>query len=564
VRKPVDLVYGVAERPPPGVTLLSAVQQAGLISIMLVYPVLVGREAGAPPETILDILRMGMVVIGVGTILQALPAGSGYLCPPIATAIYLVPSLQAARSGGLPLVFGMTVIAGLLEVVLSRGVRLLRPLVPPELTGFVVTLIAVTTGSVGIRYLLDVGGAAGSQPVDLLVGAASLATMVALNVWTTGAPRLFCMLIGMAVGYVTAAALGRLTPTELGALASAPLAAVPRLGHVSWAFDPGMMVPFGIAAVAATLKTIGNVTTCQKMNDADWTRPDFRSISGGVLIDGVGSVGAGLLGTVGVNTSSGSVGLASASGVASRAVAHAVGGLFVLLAFVPKAGAALAIMPKAVMGAALLFSAAFFFVSGLQLVTSRMLDARKTIVIGLSFMVGLAVDLYPSFFETLRPGARPFVSSSLVLGTLTALVLNLAFRLGVRSRRRLMVDPKAWQAVEVEDFLEVQGAAWGARRDVIERASFSLTQSIESIVDGCAPEGPLEIEASFDEFNLDLRVSYAGPPLEFPDRRPSNEEIMASDEGQRKLAGFLLRRQADRVQATHRGGRSAILLHFDH
>jgi len=83
-------------------------------------------------------------------------------------------------------------------------------------------------------------------------------------------------------------------------------------------------------------------------------------------------------------------------------------------------------------------------------------------------------------------------------------------------------------------------------------------------VDGCAPEGPLEIVASFDEFNLEVRVSYFGPPLELLDKRPSNEEIMASEEGQRRLAGFMLRRYADRVQASHRAGRSTILFHFDH
>jgi NCS2 family nucleobase:cation symporter-2 len=39
---------------------------------------------------------------------------------------------------------------------------------------------------------------------------------------------------------------------------------------------------------------------------------------------------------------------------------------------------------------------------------------------------------------------------------------------------------------------------------------------------------------------------------------------MASEEGQRRLAGFMLRRYADRVAATHRAGRSTILFHFDH
>jgi NCS2 family nucleobase:cation symporter-2 len=105
---------------------------------------------------------------------------------------------------------------------------------------------------------------------------------------------------------------------------------------------------------------------------------------------------------------------------------------------------------------------------------------------------------------------------------------------------------------------------WGARRDVIDRACFNLAHSLETIVEGCEPSGPLEVRASFDEFSLDLRVSYDGAPLELPERRPSNEEIMASDEGQRRLAGFMLRRLADRVQATHRAGRSTVLFHFDH
>ena len=61
-----------------------------------------------------------------------------------------------------------------------------------------------------------------------------------------------------------------------------------------------------------------------------------------------------------------------------------------------------------------------------------------------------------------------------------------------------------------------------------------------------------------------MRVSYDGPPLELPEKRPSNEEIMASEEGERKLAGFMLRRFADRVAATHRNGRSTVLFHFDH
>jgi NCS2 family nucleobase:cation symporter-2 len=89
-------------------------------------------------------------------------------------------------------------------------------------------------------------------------------------------------------------------------------------------------------------------------------------------------------------------------------------------------------------------------------------------------------------------------------------------------------------------------------------------QSLETIIESCSPRGRLVVEASFDEFNLDLRVSYAGAALELTDQRPSTQEIMDTEAGQRRLAGFLLLRQADRVQTTHKYGHATVLLHFDH
>lgn len=179
-------------------------------------------------------------------------------------------------------------------------------------------------------------------------------------------------------------------------------------------------------------------------------------------------------------------------------------------------------------------------------------------------MAAMAIELYPAFVSALPEGVGVFFGSPLVLGTVSAPALNVVFRLGVRRTRRLFVEPRNVDPVAIETSMETQGAAWDARRDVIDRAAFDLQQSIETIVDACAPEGPLEIEAGFDEFNLDLRVSCDGPPLELPERRPTNEEIMASDEGARRLAGYLPRKHADRIQSTHGAGRSTILFHFDH
>lgn len=564
MKRPAAIVYWVSDTPPLGVSVLSGLQHVGLVSIFLLVPVLACREAGLAPEKIVDVLALSMIVMAVGPALQAFGRrgiGSGFLCPPIFAAPYLPAGVLAIKAGGLPLLFGMTIFAGFVEITVSRLFRPLRPFFPPELAGFVVVMIAVTIGILGFRSL--VGPSQAPNGAQLAVAGITLGTMVALNVWTKGATKLFCALIGMVVGYVVAALLGVLTSADLERLAGAPLVRLPDASHVHWAFDFELVIPFAAAALAASLRAMGDVTICQKTNDAAWTRPDMRTISAGALANGMSTALAGLVGTIGTNTSTSNVGLAAATGVTSRRVAYATGSIYLLLAFMPVGATVFVIMPGAVVGATLIFASCLVFINGLLIITSRMLDARRTFIIGLSFMIGLAVDVLPAVFASLPPALRLFTSSSLLVGTLTALALNIVFRLGVRRVGTLVVDPCDVDAKAIEDFMENQGAAWGARREVIDRASFNLQQAIETIVDGCAPQDPLRIEASFDEFNLDLRISYTGVPLEMPEKRPSNEEIMA-DDGEHKLAGFMLRRYADRVSSSYRTDRVTILFHFDH
>ena len=568
MKKPLDVVYGVDERPPHGIVILSGLQHVGLMSIYLVYPVLIAKESGASAEVGAAMVSFTLIALAIGAILQILrpgPFGSGFICQPIPTVVYLVPSLLAARQSGLALVFGMTIAAGALEMVLSRGMQRLRPLFPPEVAGLVVLLVGIATGAVGLRVAF---GAANQQiaadGADLALALLTLAVMVGLNVWGRGAARLFCVLIGIALGYVVAGVMGRFHASELTMFSTGALIEVPRLGHLGWQFDAAMVLPFAVAAVAATLKTIGNVTTCQKANDAEWVRADMRSISRGVLADGLGSVVAGALGASGVNSSTAAVGLASATGVWSRNVAYAIAGILLLLAFLPKLGLLFYIMPRPVAGAALVFSSAFIVVNGLEIMTSRLLDARKILVIGLGLICGLAIDIHPTLLEATHPGLKSVLGTSLVLGTLIGLGLTMLFRIGMRKAVTLVVPLGPFDPVPVEEFMEKHGATWGARRDVIERARFNLVQSIETILDGCDPKGALEIAATFDEFNLDVRVSYPGEPLVLPAQRPSSEEIIASEEGQRAFAGYLLRQLADRVRTSHTMSRSTVLFHFDH
>jgi len=220
-----------------------------------------------------------------------------------------------------------------------------------------------------------------------------------------------------------------------------------------------------------------------------------------------------------------------------------------------------AAMPLPVMGAALFFTAAFVFTSGIQMITARMLDARRTVVIGFSFAMAVMADIYHDVFIKAPIELQPIVANSLVLGTVCAVVLNLIMRLGVRQRVALKLAAGQTDRREVEQFLSQQGSRWAARRDVMNRAIFCAMQVLDVIGD---PPGGVTIAASFDEFNLDLRVGYRGSPLVIPETRPSPREILSSDEGERLLAGYLLRRSADRISSSATAAGAEIHLHYDH
>jgi xanthine permease XanP len=567
MKRPPNLVYWFNENPPLGVTVLSGLQHVGLVSIFLLVPVLACREAGLAPEKIVDVLALSMLVMAVGPLLQRFGRGgigSGFLCPPIFAAPYLPAAVLALKAGGLPLMFGMTIFAGAVEVVVSRLFRPLRPYFPPEVAGFVVVMISVTIGMLGFRSLFGTGAAHPPSAASLGVAAITLGTILALNIWTKGATKLFCALIGMVVGYVAAAIFGVLPAVDLERLRAAPMMRLPDASHVHWVFDASLIVPFAVAAVAASLRAMGDVTICQKTNDAAWTRPDMRTISGGALANGLSTALAGLLGTIGTNTSTSNVGLAAATGVTSRRVAYAVSCIYLLLAFMPMGATVFVIIPGAVVGATLVFASCLVFINGLMIITSRMLDSRRTFVIGLSFMLGLAVDVLPGVFAGLPPPVRLFTSSSLLLGTLSALVLNIVFRLGVKRTVTLTVDPGQVDPWKIEQFMQAQGAAWAARPDVVGRAIFAANQLVEAVTENFWKSGPLALQASFDEFNLDLRLSYNGGLLEFPDRRPTDQEIRETDEGMRRLAGFMLRHNADRIRSEANDGIATVHFHFDH
>ena len=569
MKRPASLIYGLEDRPPLPLTLLLGLQHTLAMSSGLVFVAVVLPSAAWPTSLAQDVVRLSMIGVGVGTILQAMNRfriGSGYLCPQLVGPAFLPASLLAVKTGGLALLYGMIIVTGVFQAILSRFLQRMRGLFPTEVVGVIVAMVGVVVIPLGVSNLFgDTAGVSVIRRDVVLTGAATFSLMVGLSVWGRGMLQLFSLLISVGIGFAIAYGLNLLPEQAFVDFTSAPLFALPHpLTFNGLSFEIGLLIPFLIAGLASSLKSIGDLTTCQRINNAEWARPDMGSLSKGVLADSLGVVFTGLLGGMAPSTSSSNVGLSIATRATSRWIAFSAGAIFIALAFISKLAIVFVIMPSPVRGAILLYVACFMIVAGLQIATSRLMDSRKIFLVGISLIAGLSVYIIPEAYGQVPDLLEPLAGSALTLCTIVALTLNLLFRIGI-SKRALLVLPTGPDAIEkVRSFTEDEGGKWGARSDVIYRVTGALTEFMEAASQLDLVENDVSISLSFDEMQIKVDIRYRGEPLPLPTRRPSKATLLESDPTDLGLPGLLLRHYANKVHLKRQDEQIRLFLTFDH
>ncbi len=432
-RKPANLIYGLDEKPPLGVVFLLGLQHIFLMSSTLLLPVVLVSEIGGSFEEVRKVVAMTMIACGIGTILQAFRLkgfGSGFVCPNLCGPNFFLPSMQAAWLGGLPLMRGMTVVAGLAEAFFSRFVNRLRFLFPAEITGLVVLMVAEGIVPIGVSKFLGINYE--GEPIRIhcvLIATVSLLAMAGVSIWGKKL-RLYSVLIGMVSGYVLSIVTGLLSSSDFHQVFNSPWVALPLLDNFFQVSFKWSLVPiFVIVSITGALKSVGNLIMCEKVNDEEWKEPDMPRIANGLTADSVSVAVSGLLGGVASDTSASNVALSSASGATSRVIGYMAGGLFIALGLFPRVSGLLSVMPAPVMGAILIFVTCFMITSGIQIILGSGLDTRKTFVIGVALIFGLSLDMVPSLFASVPYFLRPLVESSLTLSTVVAVILHQVLRL---------------------------------------------------------------------------------------------------------------------------------------
>lgn len=569
-RKPERLTYGVDERPPNAAMWAVALQQAVLALVFMIYPVAAAQAIGLSPEQTAALVTATLIAIAVATLLQSRrpPVGSGTLAVQIPTPVMLPAMVQAGTAGGLGLIAGMTIVLALGEAVVARLLKPLRGWFPPEVCGVVVLMLGVSIAAPALKHFTgataDPDGLLRPDFSHLSVGLATLAVVVAAALFGRGALRLFALGCGLVAGVCLSWAVGLIEPASMATVSAAGWIGWPRLDWPRPTWDAALVPLFMLMAVINCVDNLGVLVGIQRMIDADWKRIDTQAGAGGLQASAAGDLAAGLLGGVPGGVSSAHAGLIFATGAASRCIAPLTAALLCAAVFTPKTIALLALIPKPVIGALMVYTSAYMLVAGMELIQSRMLSERRMFTVGLSVLIGFIPLVLPGIFRGLPEALEPVFHSSLSLSALSAIVLNLLFRIGVTKQASLRASQDGLTYDEVDTFLQQQGKLWGARHDVIRRAIEAATEALEALqLLGVSPQD-MSLTARFDEIQLDVTLTYRGPRLDCPVQRPSLEATIADDQQLARMAGHIVRRSVDTLSQSGEGDHQKLTLHFEH
>lgn len=417
--------YGLNDRPAAREALpLGAQHLVAMLLGNITPPLLIAGALGMATGETAMLLQVALFIAGISTIVQAYPIGpiGGRIPIVMGTSIAFVGACIGIGSrAGIATVFGACLVASVVEVGIGFSMGRMQKLFPPLVTSIVVMLIGLTLMPVGVDYAAGgIGSPDYGSPVNLGISSFVLLATVLLNQLARGFAAHASVLLGMAAGYVVAAALGVIDYSAIGA---AGWLSLPRPFAFGLSFEAGAVIVMAFVYVVSAMETIGDITGVMA---AAGRPPTTDELKGGLVADAVSSGVAALFSAFPTTSYSQNVGLVNFTGVVSRHVTAVAGMLLVALGLFPKVGAVFATIPPAVIGGAALVMFGMIFASGAAIFVRNVpLTQRSLVILAVSVTLGLGVELRPEALEALPEGLGNFLATGLVTGGMAALALNL-------------------------------------------------------------------------------------------------------------------------------------------
>ena len=545
------------ETPPLPLTFGLGLQLAVLaIGGIVLTPAIIIRAAGGSEAFLSWAVFAAVAVSGMTTVLQALRVGrlgAGYVLLMGTSGAFIAVSITAIVEGGPAMLATLIIISSLFQFALSTRLSLFRRILTPTVVGTVIMLIAVTVMPIAFD-MLKARPEAAPDSAPALVAAVTLAVILGIALKATGALRLWAPVVGVIAGSLTAGYFGMY---DTGRIAEAAWIGIPEIGWPGFDVDFGpvfwkLLPAFIFVTLVGAMETIGDATAIQGVSWRQTRAVDFRAVQGAVAADGMGNLLSGLSGTVPNTTYSSSIAVTELTGVAARGVGVAIGCIFVVLAFLPKALAVILAIPDAVVAAYLTVLLAMLFAVGMKMIVQAGLDYRSGLIAGVSFWMGVGFQngvIFPDYVSAFAGG---LLENGMTAGGLTAVLMTLFLELAAPHRRRIETgfDLEALPAIKefLSDFAARNhlGAAMTGRLDAAGEETL-LTLLRETEADAQAAPRRLRLTAHRDAGGAVLEFVAAGGDENIEDRIALLGEGAPGDQIEHEVSLRLLRHLASSV-----------------
>ena len=429
------LIYHLEEKPPIKEALFAALQHLMAIFVAIITPPLIVAGAlNLDIETTSFLVSVSLFVSGIATFIQCKkvgPIGCGLLCVQGTSFSFISPIIMAGTLGGLPAIFGATMVGAVAEIFVSRILKYAMKIITPLVSGIVVTLIGISLIKVG---MISCGGGAGAIEdgtfgsfQNLGIATLVLVLIVLFNRSSNKYLRMGSIILGILIGYVLSYFCGMV---DFSNMPNYSLFNIPIPFKYGMSFNISSIIAFAIVYVITAIEAYGDITANSLISGQPVEGETFlKRAQGGILADGFNSFLAGMLGSFPNSIFAQNNGMIQLTGVASRYVGYFIALFLVILGFFPIVGVVFSFMPEPVLGGATLLMFGTVASAGIKIIASQPLDRKAILVIAISFSMGLGVELYPAIFNQFPETIKNIFSSGITTGGLAAIVANMVIQI---------------------------------------------------------------------------------------------------------------------------------------
>ncbi|EZP76903.1 xanthine permease [Parageobacillus genomosp. 1] len=406
----------------------------------IIVPLIVGGALHLTAQELTYLVAIDLFTCGIATLLQVWKNKFFGIGLPVmlgCTFTAVGPMIAIGQQYGLSAIYGAIISAGVFVVIIAKYFSKLRVLFPPIVTGSVVTVIGLTLIPAAMNNMAGGQGAKDFGDIsNIALSFGVLVLIVILYRFFTGFVRSIAILLGMVIGTLAAALMGKV---DVSAVAEASWVHLPHVFYFGTpTFNATAILTMILVALVSLVEStgvyfaLGDICS-RKLSDND--------LASGYRAEGLAMVLGGLLNAFPYTTYSQNVGLVQLSGVKTRRVIYVAGGMLIMLGLVPKIAAIATIIPAPVLGGAMLAMFGMVIAYGIKMLSQVEFTSQENLfIIACSVGMGLGVTAVPNLFAELPASIRILTDSGIVAGSLTAIVLNILFNV-LPAKKRVQSVP---------------------------------------------------------------------------------------------------------------------------